>query len=53
VAWQEYQSAHGCRIKRNMGQVKEGKTHTQAMPSPKKKWDVENENSKTHSRRKS
>ena len=34
---QEHQSAHGRRIKRDMGQVKEEKAHTQAMLSPKKR----------------
>ena len=31
-----------------MGQVKEEKTHTQAMPNPKKRWDAENESPKAH-----
>ena len=53
VTWQEYQSAQGHRMKRDMGQVKEEKAHTQAMPSPKKGWDAKNESPKTHSRRKS
>ena len=36
-----------------MGRIKGGKAHTQAMPNPKKKWDVENEDLETHSHRKS
>ena len=39
MTWQEYQSAHGYRMKRDIGQVKEEKAYTQAMPNPKKGWD--------------
>ena len=53
VAWQEHQPAHEHKIKRDMDQVKEGKINTQAIPSPKKRWDAKNENPKTHSCRKS
>ena len=40
-------------MKRDMDQIKEEKAHTQAMLSLKKKWDTENENPRTYSRRKS
>ena len=37
MAWQEHQPAHGQRMKRDMGRIKEEKAYTQAMLSPKKK----------------
>ena len=39
--------------KGDMGRIKGGKAHTQAMPNPKKKWDADNEDLETHSRHKS
>ena len=54
VVWKEHQPAHRQRMKRGHGgQIKGRKAHIQAMPSSKKKWDVENEDLETHSRRKS
>jgi len=53
VAWQEHQPTHGQGMKGDIGQIKEEKAHTQAMFSPKKKWDAKNENRRTHSRHKS
>ena len=53
MVWQEHQPAHEQRVKRDMGWIKEEKAHTQAMLNPKKKWDAENEDPRTHSHRKS
>ena len=53
VAWQEHQSVHGQGMKENMGRIKEEKAHTQAMPNPKKKRDIKNEDPRTHPRHKS
>ena len=53
MTWQEHQSAHERRMRRDMGRVKEEKAYIQAIPSSKKGWDAKNENPKTHSHRKS
>ena len=47
VAWQKYQPAHKYKVKRHRPSTKR-KAHTQAMPNPKKGWDVENESPKAH-----
>ena len=47
VAWQEYQLAHKPEVKGDRGWIKEEKAYTQAIPSPKKKWDVKNEDPMT------
>ena len=48
AAWQEYQLAHKPEVKENKGWIKEKKAHTQAIPSPKKKRDANNEDLITH-----
>ena len=53
MVWQEHQPAHEQRVKRDMGWIKEEKAYTQAMLSPKKKWNAKNEDPRTHSRHKS
>ena len=50
VAWQEYQLAHKSEVREDKGWIKEEKAHAQALPSPKKKWDVKNEDPMTHPR---
>ena len=51
VAWQEHWLAY--KKWKDMGRVKEEKAHTQAMLSPKKKWDAKNEDPRTHPHHKS
>ena len=53
MAWQEHQLAHGLEVKGHIGRIKEEKAHTQAMLSPKKKWDAKNEDLRTHPHHKS
>ena len=47
VAWQKHQLAHKRKVKRHRPSTKRN-AHTQAIPNPKKGWDVENESLKAH-----
>ena len=52
MAWQEFQLAHKPEVNEDNGWIKEEKTHTQAIPNPKKKRDAKNEDPMTHLRHK-
>ena len=52
MVWQEYQLAHKPKVRGDKDWIKEEKAHVQAIPSPKKKWDVKNEDPMTHPRHK-
>ena len=47
MVWWELQLAHKPKVKETGAELKK-KAHTQAIPSPKKKRDIENENPMTH-----